>query len=696
MLAGLGSLQAGASVSLRAHAALAGAGALVARGTLNATGSQQGSCVLAGAGALAANGTVTRRGGGAYLAGQGALVASGTVTSPLDFGFTIFVDIIPAALAASTQATYRVRLLADETEVPITTATLRAPTGAVGKGLSVTLAIPDPALVSSSASLIFQLGVWAEDEWSWVTLLDGGRLAGRDHDIGLAERRPTDTVQVSTIDLLGDRWQLAPPYPLTLYDPAQVDAETLAPDSQDALKDETGFTITPHYQALGNLTLRRALTAAYVEGCGFTAVETNLPDYRVPRVDFTMPGGYHAGVAPLVALFEPVYAADGETLWLLDPDEAVNSAAPPYALPLSAVVTVKDAQAPRQITDALIVSYQERVSDDEIIVGERTEQESVTAGRFGEPGYTETETTRHFRQFGRAAEPGVITREVLLDQTTTVHDHTLTMIHRERQQDTFDALNRKTGHTRTVEARVPDLASSGDLALLNVSEEKCAITYRPHPTQTGKYVQDNSTTYVEGLALIDNDNTYRDEPFRLPLTDAHRNGFVDVDADQAAEWRPLKTTTEALRVRGDGQLDVQVIVVDHLAHTTERSSTTPRVGEIALDTKRQRTRRVLVRLPGSTTSVRRVAEVSAGEMPRTVALALGRRKLARLNSPPRQVSIQLPAVDFAIRRGLLVTAYNRAGASGVFIVTGWTITGERLGTREQVVRMALDAIEVTG
>ena len=85
--------------------------------------------------------------------------------------------------------------------------------------------------------------------------------------------------------------------------------------------------------------------------------------------------------------------------------------------------------------------------------------------------------------------------------------------------------------------------------MLTVSKEICQISYGPHPFSPGQYVQTHAVTATEGLVHNDNDNKYRDEPFRLPLTDAHRNGFVDPDGDQFVEFKPIKTVIESVRAR---------------------------------------------------------------------------------------------------------------------------------------------------
>jgi hypothetical protein len=623
----------------------------------------------------------------------GALV-SGATAPPLDFGFTIFVTVIPAALQPSARRRpYRALLSADGEEVAITRFDLRAPENAIGSNLTARLATPDPAFLSPSSTFALALGVHDGTSFAFENLLSGAKLSTRDLSLGMTERRPSDAATFTVIDSLADRWQLAPAAPTSLIGDASTSDPTPT-ETQDMIHDEAGAALLPLSFPVANLTLREALRRAYVVGCGFDAVVTNIPDYRVPRVDFSIHSGYHESVSSLLALYEPVYAPVGNTLWIIDPDEALNSGAPAYDLPLGAVVTVKDAQPARTRADAVVVSYQEAEDFAEVVVGERFEEETTRAGSFGEVGYTETFTRKRLRQYAHADAPLVITREVAIDTTTTVHNHLGELVHRETQQDSLDGLGRKTGHTRTVESLLPTI-EDGAFDLQVTEQETCSMTYRPHPLDPRRYVQDTATTYVEGLILQDNDNEYLGRPFKLPLIDAHRNGFIDLGADQERLTVPIRTKIEQLRTHGAGALDVSVVVIDHLANTTERSSAQPRVGEISFDATRQRTRRVIVRLPGATTSTRRVPEFSAGEVPRAVALALAKRKLARLNTPPRRVSITLPAVDFAIRRGATVRAFNRTGASGVFIVTGYAIMGEKLGSRDQTITMSLDAVQLT-
>jgi hypothetical protein len=551
-LAGVSTAAFGGRVVVAGSLALAGASALALEGNKAVgNGNVFGRLALSSGSTLQLGGKTLARAGGLNLRSSSSLSFGGRVERGEEFGFTLFLDIVNANLALQRGTRYRARLTADGVEVPISSFNLRAPRDYLGTSLSLTLARPDPSLVSRTASLKFEIGVRNGATYEWVTLLDGGRLAGRDAQIGFAGGGPTDTVQVSALDVLGDRWQLAPPRPRTLYNPARVSAEEVGAGAglvkddngaavesfkgfaaSEVLRTESGGVVLPVRVAVDNLTLHRALEAAYREGCGFAAVVTNIPDREIERIDFTHEGGYDAGVRPLVALYEPLYhVGDGDVLWITDPDEVgAGQLAAARQLPLSAVVTVKSTLPSRSLVDGLIVSYREE-TEAEIVIGDRSENDPPIIS-----GNLETTERRRFRQYSRASQPNVVSREDPLERTTTVRRDG-EIVHRETQTDTYDALNRKSGHTRTVESRVPDL-ENGAMALLTTTEEKCSISYRPHPTRPRAWVQDLSITQERGLIHEDNDRPYRDQPFRMPLTAAHINGNIETEADQTSSFGP--------------------------------------------------------------------------------------------------------------------------------------------------------------
>lgn len=613
-----------------------------------------------------------------------------------DFGFTLLVDILPAFVAAPQSVQrFTVRLLVDDDEIPVAGYTYREPSGSLGASLSIELAQPLLSQIPSDASFTFERGVWNGAGWTWITLLSGGRLAGREYQIGFTPSQPvgapSDSLTFNSLNPLADRWTLRPPVPVTLYDSLKINLDEL-PNAKDAILTEDGSPILPVLENEPGLTLHAVFDRAYVAGCGFASVVTNLPDFPVTRADFTLQGGYHAGVAPLVRMFNPVYFADeANRLWILDTSDHLPAGLTMPALPVSNYSSLSDSQSPSALTNALILTYANDAGD---YFDYRFDVETSEQGNFGERGYTETTVTRKVRQYRKLLDPSVIVREVVEETKTEVVNYQLELIHRETQQDQYDSLQRKVGHFRAVESLVPSLPS-GDLALQTTLEEQCSISYRPNPRNARESLQDRVTTTVRGLIHLDNDNTYRDEPFKLPIGDAHRNGFVDADADQATEWGAIKTTIEMLDTKPSGQLDVIVIVIDHITGTTERSSSSPRTGQAGVEARAGEKRSVLLAVTGTESDGRAVPEFDAGDLPSDLALDLGRRHLARLNNPPRSLALTPAFIDDSLRRGSLRQVEDRSGTLGLYIVTGRTERGSRQGDGF-FISMSVEAEEVQG
>lgn len=606
-----------------------------------------------------------------------------TVVNAIDDGFTIYLTILGAAASGAAGARvsrYTARLLANDVPVPISSFSFSSPRDVLGSSLQVELARPLLSEINSAATFEFDLGIWHDGAWQWIPLLQGGLLSGREYQVswkpGTPAGAPGDSLSFTTLNPLADRWARAPRRPITLYDPtrATIDVGTA---QGDVLYDQNGGQITPLLVPISGLSLYAVLNEAYVTGCGFSKVLTNLPNYPVTRTDFSLEAGYHAGVAGLVGMFEPLYAPDdSNNLWIIDRSAPLPAGLAPRDITIDKYSSLSDSAPAPQRTNALILSYTDTESGEFFTT--RFDNERVESGHFGAPGFTETTTQRTVREYRDTSDPGTIVREVVTEIKTEVVDEFGNTIHRETQVDSFDGLNRKTGHTREVLSLVPDLAASGDLTLQTVQEEQNTVSYRPHPFRAGQTVQDHSVTFVSGLIHVDNDNQYRDKPFKLPFPDAHRNGFIDPSADQTSEFGPVKTTIESLQISSDSQMTVQVVAIDHLANTTQFSFAQPRTGSAAINARVGKRRRLLLTLPGTAANGRRIPTFDTGDLPPVLARQLGRRYLNKLNSPPRGLSLQFAGLDLSMRRGLPVRAKGRAGADvGTYIIEAISISGSR-------------------
>lgn len=599
------------------------------------------------------------------------------------FALDFPVEDVDADLVATREARisrYAARLIVSGADVPITDFSYSEPADRLGAVMSATLAVPLPENITGESTITFQIGVWINAAWKWVTLISDARLASRSHALNSERGRPLDRVNFSTTDALADKSNRAPSRPVTFYDPAivTVDAEA-GLTSLESLRDVSGAPVRTDFRAIAGLNLHSVLRALYLNGCGFPALHTNLPNYPVDRVDVSIEAGYDAAARALINAFAPLLYTDAAgALWIVDTALPLPGGSPvPRALSLSDVRAMEDGLNAGSASRRLILSYRVRSAAGEYFT-ERLEQEHSEGGRYGEAGFTETDTERKVREYRRVSEPNTVTREVVISTTTTVRA-AQGITTRTTQQDQYDAQGRKSGHTRTVESLVPQLPS-GDMVLLTVQEEKQSLSYRAHPPRPRESVISSSVTYLAGLVLEDSDNTYRDEPFKLPLTDAHRNGFVDKDANQAAVFQAIRTTTENFRQRGDGEVELTTIVTDHLSNTIERSSSQTRAGSLSLGqgSGGREARRVLLTASGLTLNPppsRKVPAFDAGDVPDQIARAMGGRQLARMANPPRSARVDLPSLDLTLHRGSRVVLPSRDGSLGTYIIAGQTIAG---------------------
>lgn len=629
-----------------------------------------------------------------------ALAASATIERQPDVEFTLFVDVLDSAIVAAQAGNirrYTARALVDSVEVPVRRAVLEAPENTLGMELQLTLARPLLSLITRSSSVTFQVGIWTGAAYQYVTLISGGKLSARQNTLKNNDgQRPADEVVVSIIDPVADRWNRAPRAPVYLYDPEKVPAPTQSEIAQQRVELDGGGFISPVYTPISGMRLRDVLTEAYVEGCGFAEVVSNIPNFPVREASFSLDGGYDGGVRPLLELFAPMLFADqSNRLFVIDPDSPLPGTMLAQPHPQSATRQLVDSLPQREPVNAILLQFQGADTGGETFT-ERLEQETSNSGQFGTPAYTSTAVTRRVREYRTVAEPLVVVREEVVDEEVETTDWEFNVIERTNRTDRFDALGRKTGFLMTTDRRLPDLNADGAYALLqNVLRTEQLITYKTNPLDSTQDVQDKVTTVESGLVLVDDGFEYLGEPYRIPLTDAHASGYIDPEGDMHTEQADIRTTTEQLRVRGQ-QVDVEVRVVNHVSNATQRNSTTSRPGAVTIDRSEQTaSRTVLLTVPGTDTEGRRVQTFNAGELPADLAKELGLRRLARLNDPPRQIAVDRTFVDLSIRRGTLLRITGRGEASlGNYIVTGFSVAVEERREGGVVAETSLRAREL--
>jgi hypothetical protein len=677
------------------YGALAGATALSGSLRINAEANVFLAGVLDGSTTVMLDLSLAQDGGGTF-AGATALSGEMTVVSEDEPQFTVSVDILDSAIYGQGNIRrYSARVLADGVGVPIKSASLESAPDTLGTEVRFVLAVPDAGLVTIAQSIDFQIGLWTGMAFSWVTLVSGGRLSSRQNTLRNQQGMPDDEVSLSIVDVVADRWNRAPRAPVHLYDPQRSPAPDPGEIQANRIEVLGGGFISQVNTPVSGMRLRDVLARAYVDGCGFSSVVTNIPNFPVEQADFSLDGGYDAGVRPLIGIFSPVLFERENVLYVIDPDAPLPAGMTPRDLTHAQTRELADSLPQREPVNALLVRM--RQADGGEYTTERVETEDTTQGVFGQPSYTETDTERRIKEWRNFSQPTVILREEVESETTRVLDYQFNLIEETVETVQFDTFNRKTGSSKRTSMLIPDPAADGAMTFTaDVTRQEQQITYRTDPQDPSKDLQDRVTTVTSGLVLVDDDNQYLDASYRIPVLDAHRSGYIDPNGSQHLEQQDIRTTIEQLRVRGE-QVDVEVRVIDHVSNVPTRNTTTTRPATADVSRKEQsRQRTILLTTPGTDTVSKRAQTLDAGDLPYDVALALGKRKLLRLNNPPREVTASPAYVDVTIRRGTVVQLKKRGGSAlGNYIVRGVTVEFAAYGQGEGIrAAMSLQAREI--
>lgn len=604
----------------------------------------------------------------------GASSSSGDldVAAVPDLTFTFFVDITSETLTSALSnnlRSYSCGLVVDGEPVPILSARLDAPADRLGTELTVILAEPDAALVTASSLVDFLLMVKTSAGWESITILEGARLGGQGARYANESGLPADSVEISLIDVMADRWNRAPRSPITLYDPSVIDPPSAEQISSETIYTSGGARLVPEYQAISGLSLFSIFEAAYVDGCGFDHVISNIDDFPVEMAVFSLTGGYDQAVRPLIESFEPIIFVQANDLWIVTLDNPLPAGFDARTLPISVIGGIDDQLPRRELINGLLVTVKDSASGEYFT--ERLETNSTTQGVFGSGEETHTDIERRVREYRDIAAPTIIKREEEAYLETRVLDAAFNEISIDVVEHHLDALNRPTGHHRTQHSLLPNPA--GELELQLSLDETQLITYGQHPLYPQRDIQETITTEQSGLILIDNDQQYLGEPYRIPLHNAHEAGYVDPDADQETRFGKLRTVIEQIRVNG-GQVERDRRVINHVSKVQEPATTQVIPGDASFDRRQgARTRTVLITTPGSDPESRRVQPFDGTGLPTETAMRLAALRLARLSSPPKEAQIELAYLEPSLlRRGVDLQVPARTGSLGVYIVRSYS------------------------
>lgn len=643
------------------------------------------------------------------------------------------------------------RLLVNDVEQPISGYSVKTPTGGLGESLSVALSNPNPNLILPGDVIKFELGAGKETapgviDYSWVSVIDTGKADGRTFTVKWIPDDsggfPGDVFEVSALSPLADKWGLAPRVPLIMYNPDLILApETLIPESKELIRRYGaaigGVTyLTPRLEAVSGLSLYHALDRAYTSknplpelgvNPGFDRVVTNIKDFLIgERLDITLESGFHGAVASLYSIYNPVVFAADNVLYIIDPEGGLPPGFTPRQLELDCVIEVTENQAATELANAVILSYKENPPGGVINAGELPSIRIINeqpyesgAGR----NYTRTEVSREITEYfdilsgelRRTQENWEETktyayRDVILVTpesgggfTRERIDGDVRLIQTERISNRYVG-NTKSSHSRSITGLYsnPALGGAEDIGLLET--EEASYKWAADMSHPGEYDLIRSITTNSGLLLKE---TKEDGLIiYTPILEAEKGGIIEADDTQSLTFLPMETCIEELRSTGQNQSNVKTRIIDHLcgacpankvqSRPGSRSTYMPPFSLKGYNGYKAGTIREIIEDEESIAlyGLRKPITLDVGRLGAIEGRILARRKLLSAVSPPKNLTVTLPGIDFAIRRGSLLILPLRSGYTSPMITTGYTRSGRGLGTANARRDMVLEMREV--
>lgn len=673
--------------------------------------------------------------------------------------FMILADVLNEALSGPIRAGFGYEQVDAELKingsvVEIKSFDYEVPSGKLGAILNVELAKADPTLVPAGASIEFNLIFTTDGSSTRYTLLKNGKLQGRDYTISFkgdkGGGRPTDKVTFSALDIISDKFGLAPRRPVTMYDPSRVKYDQVYTRSDQQVRDQNYGRIVPQIEPVYGLTMMAVLNRAYTNsggfgfmghvpdlppallalltnadsnqtGTGFDAVITNIPDYRVRRADFSLEAGWHDGAQPVVAMYDPLYYVYNNKLYIMYMDRALPHGITSRVIPLWEHKSLSEKQQYRQDSNAVLVTYQYDGNDpfeDAVSLkahrDEFTEEPVEEQGTLGHAGYYKTVVRRWDRKFYMTDQPDNILDTVPLSSDTTTTQSVVwydedgnpvwmtdAVTHQETIDYTYEG-DLKVGHERTVKAALMNPAHFRLESLSIVEVETCNQSWTEDPNNPGVKLLDRVQIDTRGICYYDPDGpeTLADDSatviFRyLPALLAQRSGIIQ------SSWLltglvPVKSIRKTLQNMKGNALDMEVLERDLLNNTLQRSYVDPITGGTKNDAFEAKHREVLLRdlVSEAEIGARIPTPKNCYELPRQMALDLGATTLKRLKDPLMTMPLEFAGVDLGVVQGSVIRGEKRSGETANYFVTGYGYTGVNLGKTGHRVSQKCDAIEL--
>lgn len=568
------------------------------------------------------------------------------------------------------------RLLVNDIETKFVRAEINAPAGTLGKTLSIELAQADLSLLPANAAFRFEIGKRVAGALQWTTIVDGARLTSR--QFRMSSGRNGLSISIKDFSSKLDKF---PKNNLIVYDAAKADVSI---DDIEPLYANTDEAITTAAVPITVLTLYKLLDIAFVDGCGFSSVETDIPNYEIARCDFSVTNSYASAVAQFIGMYEPDFRVEGNSLLIQKTIDPHPTGYAPNSIQANRYPNFTEAQDFAAANmDGYIVSYM--ASAGATFVDRNLPDVIEPSGTFGAANFTETTIRRKMRDWFEPGEP-VAVRSELKKETREIRRNGI-IIGRETKENLFDRLGRASGYTNTIEARMPDVMQNDAPTLLLARSESQKIRYKTNPFSPRQTIPGKIETASKALLAVDSENTALDAngddaPYGQDYERVFEAG--NLKSGMTSEFRTLETVTEYFRPQPNGQIEVRVERFDALRGKMKPSLPSDvRSGDISVLNFQRQKQRVIFR--AGVTQANRTGEMralNAGELPYLFASEIAEYLLEQ---PPVTGQVELIGFDESLERGVSFNLRGRNDENlGDFKARGYTVVIEPDSIRTNV------------
>jgi len=553
-------------------------------------------------------------------------------------------------------------------------ASVDAPANQIGVRVSINISKKDLSLLSVDRTYTFEIGVKEalSGETDWITVLEDAPLSSRNFNL----QWQNDSLSFGAIEPLKNKLNKYPLKNYIFYNSSRTEVRL---SEIDKVFDQFGNYVRTEVRALPILTLYKILDF-YKSFCGFANIVTNITNHELTRFDLNITSSYLESLAGITGAFSPTFFVSNNVLYILDKSAAVPFDFEPRAITADEFFNWSVSMP----EDALIDGFQVSFVDSDSLAdyyADRLVQSREETGTFGNSDYTRTDINRTYRNWFFDEQLLNPVRTELIREVHSTYNDTLDLIGRESNDHVYDAQGKRTNSARKVESKVPNLASSGELALLTVREENQSVFYESDARNSRRQFQSKTITQTRGLVSIDSENQYFEQDFKQDFLKAHETG--NLTASMTSEFGLLKTITETLTPLGNNQFEVRTSTVDHLRGATTNGISEPKTGDASLNSLGGRQRQTIVLREGMTLLNRpgnKIDNFNLGEIPLQIGIPLVERIIDRRVTRKQSGSISIAGFDQSIERGTFFKVLNRAGASfGIYLTEGYKLDIRALG-----------------